>query len=233
MKNILFLLLIFFVKLNAYEYTYYNNGNLETFYTDDTGHLKIYYSYVNSNLNKYTDVQYNGLGDIKYQRHDYYITNDVFMGYLRNDLIFLNDFYTQATNQILNYFYNNRSFGNNDYIVYNDYELLYNSDGLAVESIVDGVWAGLYDDNQKNKSGYLVNQDGVLYKDGEQANYFQELTFYLVHPIQSKFLEADHFATGKACLLFLVTVFTFMMYAWIVNHVVRGLKYYKEIKDRK
>lgn len=251
MKKVLFLLILCIIKLNAYEYIifsrsedYYTNPrqDKEVLYVDDNGLLVQRSVHMDGNyIDKY-NISYNYLYSVKvsdgtgFGSNGGFVPNEVFESYYKNDLLFLNSLYTSSDTVLqgfLNYLYNNERFGVNNYIHYENYELLYNSDGLAVESIVDGVWAGLYDDSQKNKSGYLINQDGVLYKDGQQANYFQELTFYLVHPIQRKFLEADHFATGKACLLFLVTVFTFMIYFWIINHVVRGLNYYKEIRDKK
>lgn len=238
MKKILFLLILCIIKLNAYEYLFFDNYNDSTGYsakyrwfTDSSGKLKVKEQLMSGfeiiTTLRYDYLSYIKIGDV------HYIDSLEFKDIYSSNLNFLDDLYTQYTNVFLNYLYTQGRFSDHNYIQYENYELLYNEDGLAVESIVDGVWAGLYADSQKDKSGYLVNQDGVLYKDGEQANYFQELTYYLVMPVKNTFLQADKFATGKACLLFLVTVFTFMIYFWIINHVVRGLNYYKEIRDKK
>lgn len=177
MKKILFLLLIFVIKLSAYDYLYNrnptsNNEYIEYFYYDSDGILKIKSERDGVLINPNNAFSYNGLGYISTNYSDFtgigYINRDMFFNYLKNDLQFLNDWYEQKTNYILNFFYNSGRFNDSNYILYNDYELLYNSDGLAVESIVGGVWAGLYPDSQKSKSGALYDKSGsMIYYNGK------------------------------------------------------------------
>lgn len=99
------------------------------------------------------------------------------MNQFRNNLNILDSFYRLGTNVLLNFLYN-PNFKVNNYINYNNYELLYNQNGLVVESIVDGVWAGLYDDDQKNISGILYNSKGVpVYNNGVKLNESERLFF--------------------------------------------------------
>lgn len=182
MKKILFLLLVCLIKLNAYEYEVYNTGgNHIIFYTDKNGNVlkqrdlfireSGYENLYNVNLNR----QY--LSRIRFNSQWGFIHNDVFDSYYKNDLLFLNDLYTSNNYNLisfLNYLYNNSEFSDSNYINYENYELLYNTDGQAVESIVNGVWAGLYDD--LGQSGNLYNKKGdLIYINGVSASFFDKI----------------------------------------------------------
>lgn len=177
MKKILFLLLIFVIKLSAYEYLFFDNYNDDTinynskyrWFTDSEGNLEVKIENFDGSI-YYGPIRYNYLNLIR-RNDNHYIKNIEFKNLYNNDLIFLNDLYNQATNQFLNYLYNENYFNDSNYVNYENYELLYNEDGLAVESIVNGVWAGLYDDNQKSESGALYNSTGSLvYYNGRAAD---------------------------------------------------------------
>ena len=172
---------VFSPLINAYDYQVSGIGEEYNssywFLENDNGQMNIKHivdGNIDFNQSVSSAVTYSVLRNIKLNTliNLYgYISNNDFLTLLKSDLNFLNDFYTQGTNQILNYFYNENEFGSVNYIVYNNYELLYNSDGMAVESIVNGVWAGLYSDSQKKKSGALYDKNGsMIYYNGRAVN---------------------------------------------------------------
>ena len=188
MKKILFLMLImgvFSPLINAYEYVIFSrgtgSGSQDKFvlFLDLNNKLvqrsikfnDAYYDVPNINLGYLSAIKHSsgyGFGTI-----GGYITASQFYDYYSNDLNFLNALYTSNNHNLmgfLNYLYNELSFSTNNYINYDNYELLYNEDGLAVESIVNGVWAGLYLDSQKSKSGALYNKNGsMVYYNGKEV----------------------------------------------------------------
>lgn len=181
MKKILFLLLIFVINLNAYEIEVFNSPYSQgsatkiRLFVGNNGELNV--KFVRANGSIYVQNTENNFYDIlnSIKSHTtYYIRNEPFDSILKSDLQILNDFYTLRTNSYLNYLYNKGSFNRNEFISYSDYQILYNSDGLAVESIVNGKWSGLYDDS--GQSGYLYNQKGdLLYVNGEPASFFEKI----------------------------------------------------------
>ena len=157
------------LRINAYEY-FYNKGvnsitTIDYYYYDtEKGLLKAKnYNYRTGVWTYNINLTYNGIGKIANNKgqNKNYITRDVFLSYLRNDLKFLNDWYVQYPNMILNFFYNKDSFGLNGYKNYDNYKILYNDEGLAVASIYNGEWAGLYDNNSIKTSGQLYNKNGL------------------------------------------------------------------------
>lgn len=180
MKKILFLLLIFVIKLSAYEYLVYDNPNdnrTQRYFIDNSQDIllikNIFLDGTESTSND-NHAFYNVLSSIKGNGR-WFINNNEFSLLLKNDLNLLNDFYSQRLNPILNYFYNDTNFNQTNYILYENYELLYNSDGLVVESKVNDIWAGLYDDTEINKSGNLYNANGeLIYINGLEVNWFQK-----------------------------------------------------------
>ena len=185
MKKILVILILCIIKLNAYEYLIldvYNLGGYgyKIYYTNEVSNYKgcvKYYDYKTGEV-RYSQSAYIGnLINIR-KNTERWIKNTDFIKIYKNDIIFLNDLYTTNDNSriaFLNYLYNDNDFSESNYKNYSDYEILYNEDGLAVVSVVDGKWAGLYDDNEKSSSGILYNANGVpQYNNGETAVYTTE-----------------------------------------------------------
>lgn len=210
MKNIFLLMLImgvFSPLINAYEYLVYSSGGTikEAYFLNDNGNyfLKIFQNGNYSYSQRYDYVYFN---NIKYGRGSSgYISKNEFDLYFTNDLNFLNDLYTSSDynrNGFLNYLYNDSIFNSQNYINYENYELLYNSDGLVVESIVNGDWAGLYDESELNKSGFLYNKKGELvYRNGVPANWMEKLFDKFKF---NKIMNDSLTLYGSACLIVVI-----------------------------
>lgn len=181
MKKYFSLLLVLCFNLFGYEYVIYNNpyatGNSSEliYYHDQDGILKVKNVYKNGNEFDSNNPErfFNTLSYIK-SGTSRYITNDEFFSIYSNDLLLLNDLYIQQLQPFLNFLYNDESFSGSNYIEYENYQLLYDANGLAVESIVNGNWAGIYSDSEKSSSGYLYNSGGTLiYYNGEKVSWIQ------------------------------------------------------------
>ena len=187
MYKYIFLVFICVIKLNAYDYLIYERLRETTgayymrFFNDGSGSLRIRNVSFDGVIT-YSDatggVLYSILNNIRISSSTstlVYMSNDEFIHAFRSDNLFLNDLYLTITNEMLNYFYNENNFNNSNYVVYEDYELLYDREGYAVESIVNGVWKGLYED--PSLSGYLYNANGELaYVNGQEVNFFDRLS---------------------------------------------------------
>lgn len=189
MKKTILILIICILKLNAFEDFKVNDNsnttstslgiNIYWFIIDDNNQLKvkieklsgqILFADNRGTLNEMFFKIRQTLNDNAFNNKLGWISNDTFQSYYKNNLKLLNGFYQgNFLQSFLNYLYNPNNFINT-WFEYENYEILYNEDGLAVESIVDGVWAGLYDDSQKSKSGAMYNKNGsMVYYNGKEV----------------------------------------------------------------
>ena len=201
MKKIIFLLLICFIKLNAYNYDYlYRNINniQKCYFTNEIGGI-LRINVVNQNNNYTRDISISEFASIRSSvstlkdvengnNSNVILGNKYFKEIYLNDLQFLNDLFTSNLvgfkQGFLNYLYNDSNFSNSNYIEYNEVQILYNSDGLAVEAIIGGVWKGFYETPEN--SGYLYDRDNnILYRNGEVASLFSRFWYALTGNVSS------------------------------------------------
>lgn len=236
MKKILFLLLICLIKLNAYQYLIYENP------TDDVGVYK--FEYLQDYPSNYGHIvikmiRHNGNSSYAYNIYSFfgcfnslkngYISdgwkkND-FITYYKNDLNLLNDIFTYEYSLMpfLNYLYNPNSFSSNNYIKYK-YELLYNENGLAVESIVNGIWAGLYSESEKRSSGYLYDSGGTLiYYNGEKVSWIQSAIDKIMHYVIDNLYKLVHIISTTVGVCVSV-VFALCLVYYVVEVGRRAIK---------
>lgn len=241
MKNIFILILICVIKLSAYNYNIaFANTTTSTIFSFNNEYedknVKLYdYDNGTSVYNYYSkSVIFIWLNAIRRSGEtstpelinnpvtpdsNRYIGRKYFNEYYRNDLIFLNDLYTKNSyiDPFLNYLYNPDSFSNDNYIQYENYQILYNSDGLAVESIVNGVWAGLYSDEEKDISGKLYSVDGqLIYNNGEEVHWFGALFDKLTGGFGASFTGCFN-VLGNVLISVLIVYFVWNMFYFILR----------------
>lgn len=199
MKKVLFLLLICFIKLNAYEYYVTKNedissGSMVIFYHDSNGNL-LQTRYDGGHLTNNTtshNVFFNSLNEIK-QNNPYYKGSVNFKEYYIENIDLLNDLYLQQTQPFLNFLYNENRFNNSNYVNYDGYLIFYDSNGLAVESLVNGVYAGLYSMDEMQFSGNLYNEKGdLVLVNGFEPSFFQVLCDKIIGDLHLKMLDAEN-----------------------------------------
>lgn len=239
MKYTVVFFILFSFKLLSYEYLiYYNETNqllpLYIMYYDESGN--IWYKYESKSGNITTN---SILTDIIARDHLYYIysrpngsglqtgycNKEEFSLYYKNDIVFLNSLYKQALNSFLNYLYND-NFRLNNIIQYSNYELLYNDDGFIVESIVDGVWSGLYDNSEKSISGKLYSSSGeLLYVDGEPVSWIeQKIDFVFNKTIES--LKEVMCILARPVAVVIAAVFSLLILKVVLKWGVYALRGY-------
>ena len=234
MKKILMVLILLSIVSYAYEYEYlvFKDGSSEGFYIGDDGVL--YYQYQNTLRSPMGGYSWGTMVFIAGVRNggNKYVSRSTFIGYLKNDLRFLNDMFIQAPQLLLNFYFNRdgNHFSNSDHFVY-EYDLLYDVNGYAVEAIVGDVWVGKYDDSEKNISGDLYDNSGnLVYRNGEKyVSFFDEILARL--DFLKIFVSANFWMD---ILWFVVAVLAFSVLFWVLHHVVDGLRYgYDLYKNRR
>lgn len=197
MKIFLIFLILLQINIHAWQLIirdYHSNSQSdEIYYYDinkDTIEIKRLYngqgSWSSSNTN--SDVFWRGLQYIRtYNGNNSYNTIQNINNQLKNNVNILDAFYRLAPQLILNYYYNPNNNFNFNRIDFKNYELLTDSDGLIVASIVDGKWQGLYDNDSKIRSGRLFDLNGKLaYIDGDFVGLYYEIFNFDVIPINLK-----------------------------------------------
>ena len=215
-----FVLALIGINAFSYDFKIYEFKNNEVIYLNNVEDLKgIVRKSIYNGKTTYTqdDYFYLNLNGIKRSASGYISKND-FNRILKSNSVLLNDFYTTSDyikNAFLNYLYNSNSFGEYEHVNYNNVKYLKDSNGKIVESVYNGKFAGMYDEQEIKSSGILYDLDGnIAYIDGSDYKLGSFFDFSFI---------TNGIRQGVGCLSWVCIAFAITII--LVGAIVKYIKY--------